>query len=119
MGPLSLEIALVAYAAVVISIFAVARWRYQITTWSSAALSLVLGLIILSVVFPVSSLGQMRKKRGLVFLYLIIVAITIIVVLIYIADKASNDRVCKNKKSTAVLDFAPVSNSEFVKQYIC
>lgn len=119
MGPLSLEIALVAYAAVVVSIFSIARWKYQITTWSSAALAAVFGLIILSAIFPISSLYQMRKKHGLVGLYLIIIAITIIIVLVYIADKASHDRVrdC-GKKSTAYYDFAPVSNSDFAKYYL-
>ena len=105
-----LGIGLLIYLCVIITIFIISRWKFRTNAWSSLAVSLVIGLVVLSIIFPMSSLYHVRKQKALVFIYILIVAITIIVVIVYIIDKASKDRDFSNY-SLIEKDLGPMSQA--------
>ena len=116
---LTLEMVLLVYSVLVLAMFSISRWKFQISFWSSLAISVLFGFIILSILYPMSSLYQVRKKKGLVGLYLFIIIITFIIIVAYVIDKASWDRICcTNGKSTAQNDFYPASEYKPLKTLV-
>ncbi len=84
--------ALALYLVVVIIVFIVAR-IYQINLWSAIVLALVVGLIVLFFLTPQSSLDSLKKNCNWEqWLYLGIWALTILIVLFYVLDRAFRDR---------------------------
>ena len=84
--------ALALYLVVVIIVIIVAR-IYQINLWSAIVLGLLIGLIILFVSTPHTSIENLKKSTCWVdWLYLAIWGITILILLFYILDRALRDR---------------------------
>ncbi len=90
---LHLEFALLITAIIFLFIFALSRWYFGITNWSSLAVALAVAIVLLAVIFPMSSVYQVRRKKLLLGIYLIFYLFAFIVLITYIIDKASHDRI--------------------------
>jgi hypothetical protein len=89
----TLEFSLLVAATIFIFIFAISRWYFGITSWSSLALAFTIGAVVLSAVFPMSSVYQVRRKQLLVGLYLLFYFFAFVVILTYVIERASHDQI--------------------------
>jgi len=93
MFAVSLELSLLVTAIIFLFIFALARWYFCITIWSSLAMALAISIVVLGATFPMSSVYQERRKQMLVCLYLLFYFFAFVILFTYIIERASHDRI--------------------------
>lgn len=85
--------ALAIYVIVVILIFILA-YLWGIRIWSSLALALLVGIIVLFILTPQNSFDNFKDNDNLVgWIYLAIWVITFLILLFYLLDRIFRDRV--------------------------
>lgn len=84
---------IILYFIIVLITYLIAQ-KYQITKWSSLVLALLVGIISLSLVFPISSIENVSISDPFVYIYTIIQLTTVFVILWYIIYSALTDRKC-------------------------
>jgi amino acid permease len=104
----AIEIALATYGFIFITVFSLSRWKYNTTFWSSLAISILFSTIVLLIIYPISRIYDVRKKKAFVGLYLLILAVGIIILVAYIFDKATKDQY----KNDVKYDFYPLDKIE-------
>lgn len=88
---MDLGISLILYVVVVILTFLLAR-SAGIRVWSAIILALIVGQIILALIKPFGTIEGFLTGNTLSSLYVLIMAITPILVIIYVFTKALTDR---------------------------
>lgn len=92
--------ALLIYFFTVTIIFLLAKHNH-ITVWSSFILAILVGIIILSVIYPISTLDRLLSNNPLIHLYTIIQLLTFLILLFYILDCALSDHIPNSNKNFA------------------
>ena len=90
---MNLPQSLLIYFVVVVLVFFLAT-KYKISKWSSLALSLLIGIIVLSLVFPISSIERVQVTGPYIYIYTIIQIFTVFILLWYILYSIFHDRNC-------------------------
>lgn len=88
---LDLTFALIIALVIFILIFILCRYVH-IRTWSALALSLLISIIILFILYPLTNIDLIMNSTLPNFLYLMFVLLTGTVIVLYILDKAIHDR---------------------------
>jgi len=88
---MELSVSLIAYVIVVILIFSILKFYMNITIWSSFVFAILVGLILLSVLCPISSVDRVIEKSTLLTAYMFIYFVTVLVIIFYVVDKALRD----------------------------
>ena len=83
--------ALIIYFIFVILTFIILRHRLLIRVFSSLVLSLVLGMILLFIICPISSIETVMSNTPYPYIYGLIILVTTLVILFYIIEKALAD----------------------------
>lgn len=90
---MNLQAALIFYLLFVIVVF-LSSVKFGITKWSSLVLALLLGMLILSLLFPISSVERIMTNNPYLYVYSVLQIITIFIILWYVFYSIYNDRNC-------------------------
>ena len=90
-------VALIIYIIVIIIVYLLARF-YHVSVWSSFVLAFLFGLIVLSAIKPYSELYESTTAKEYSIIYGLIWLATIILIIIYVIERAINDQVYCNPK---------------------
>lgn len=83
---------LITYIFLLIIIFFIFKIYGNITIWSSFILSILISLVLISIIFPVSSFEKILSGEPVVNVYLAIFVITILILIFYIVERALKDK---------------------------
>lgn len=84
---------LLIWLGAVVTVFILAL-KYRISKWSALALSLLVGIIVLSLIFPISSVERVAVQGPYIYIYTIIQIVTVFVLLWYLIYSIFHDRDC-------------------------
>lgn len=90
---MELKNALLVYLVIVVLTF-VLGVRFRISKWSSLVLSLLVGMIILSLIFPISSVERVAVNGPYLYIYTVLQILTVFILLWYILYSIFHDRDC-------------------------
>lgn len=82
---------LVAFAVTVVLVFFFLVW-YGIKTWSALIFALAIGLLVMFIVTPISSVDEIMQGEPEYGIYVGIVIIASLLILIYLVEKVFRDK---------------------------
>lgn len=82
---------LVAYVVTAVLVFLFLLW-YGIRTWSAFIFAIAIGLLVMLIVTPISSVDEIMQGEPEYGVYVVIMMITFLLILLYLVEKVFKDR---------------------------